>query len=83
MIQVSIKDTRNRLAEIINQVHIGGDQFIITKFGEPKAIIAPIIKTKGEKLVLQETFGAWGKRKDIRSAAKYVNALRTKISLRR
>lgn len=79
---ISIKDTRNKLAELINQVAIAGDEFIITKFGEPKAMIIPIAKVKMQKSVLEETFGAWKGRKDIKNTAKWVAALRRKISLR-
>ncbi len=79
---ISIKDTRNKLAEVIDQVAIAGNEFIITKFGEPKAMIVPIIKTKTQKSVLEETFGAWKDRKDIKNTAKWVAALRRKISLR-
>ena len=79
---ISIKDTRNRLAEVINQVAIAGDEFIVTKFGEPKAMIVPIIKSKAQKSALEETFGAWKGRKDIKDTAKWVAALRKKISMR-
>lgn len=80
---ISIKDTRNRLAEVIDQVAIAGDEFIVTKFGEPKAMIVPMIKAKVQKSVLEETFGAWKDRKDIRDTAKWVAALRRKISIRK
>lgn len=79
---ISVRDTRNRLAEVINQVAIAGDEFIITKFGEPKAMIVPIIRAKAQKSVLEETFGAWKDRKDIKDTAKWAAALRRKISLR-
>lgn len=79
---ISIKDTRNRLAEVIDQVAIAGDEFIVTKFGEPKAMIVPIVKAKAQKSVLEETFGVWKDRKDIKNTAKWVAALRRKMSLR-
>lgn len=79
---ISIKDTRNRLAEVIDQVAIAGDEFIVTKFGKPKAMIVPIIKAKVQKSVLEETFGVWKDRKDIKDTAKWVAALRRKMSLR-
>lgn len=79
---ISIKDTRSKLAEVINQVAIGGDVFVVTKFGKPKAMIVPIIEAKVRKSVLEETFGAWKGRKDIKNTAKWVAALRRKISMR-
>ena len=79
---ISIKDTRNKLADIINQVAVGGDVFVITKFGEPKAMIVPISKIKTQKSVLEETFGAWKERSDIKDSAKWAAALRAKMSVR-
>lgn len=79
---LSIKDTRDKLADVVNRVAIAGDMFVITKFGQPKAMIVPIPKIKVQKSVLEETFGAWKGRKDIKDSAKWVAALRTKISIR-
>lgn len=80
---MTIKDTRNRLADIINQVAMAGDVFVITKFGQPKAMIVPIAKVKAQKSVLAETFGAWKGRKDIKDSAKWVASLRAKMSIRK
>lgn len=79
---MTIKDTRNKLADIINQVSVAGDTFVITKFGQPKAMIVPISKDKTQRSVLEETFGAWKGRRDIKDSGKWVRNLRTKISLR-
>lgn len=79
---LSIKDVRNKLADVINQVAIGGDTFVITKFGEPKAMIVPISEIKTKKSVLEETFGAWKDRRDIRDTAKWAETLRAKMSVR-
>lgn len=79
---LSIKDTRNKLADIVNQVAIAGDMFVITKFGKPKAMIVPITKIKAQESVLEETFGAWKGRKDIKDSAKWVASLRAKMSIR-
>lgn len=80
---VSVKDTRNKLAEIINQVEIEEDIFVITKFGKPKAMIVPISKinvlnTSG----LEESFGAWAGREDIKDSSKWTEAMRAKMSIR-
>lgn len=81
--QLSIKDTRNNLAEIIDQVSVGGDTFVITKFGKPKAMITPITdKTALMKSDLEESFGMWKKRKDIKDSATWVADLRAKMSVR-
>jgi len=39
---LSIQETRNNLAEVIERVAIAGDKFIVTKFGKAKAIIVPL-----------------------------------------
>ena len=80
---ISIKDTRNRLAEIINRVSIAGDEFVVTKFGQPKAMIMPMSKINAQKAVLEETFGAWRNRTDIKNRGKWVREIRTKLSVRR
>lgn len=82
---LSIKDTRNKLAEVINQVAIAGDEFVITKFGQPKAMIVPISipRAKAQKTVLEETFGAWKHRRDIRDSGEWVRKLRARLSVRR
>lgn len=80
---LSIKDTRVKLAEIINQVAIAGDEFVITKFGQPKAMIVPISKAKAQKTALEETFGAWKHRSDIKDTGEWVRNLRRKLSVRR
>ena len=79
---LSIKDTRNKLADIVNQVAILGDKFIITKFGKPKAIIVPFTQEETVSGNFDEVFGAWKERLDIKDTAKWVRNLRTKISLR-
>lgn len=79
---LSIKDTRNNLADIISRVEIAGDEIIITKFGKPRARIVPIIKTQPIKSAIRETAGAWSHRKDIKNTAKWVRDLRAKMSIR-
>ena len=79
---LSIKETRDKLADVVNQVSIAGDTFIITKFGKPKAMIIPIAKVKAQRSILEETFGAWKERGDIKDSAKWVASLRAKMSTR-
>ena len=78
---ISIKDTRNNLADIISRVEMTGDEIIVTKFGKPRAMIVPVYNKKplGN---FDETFGAWKGRKDIKDTGDWVRNLRTKISLR-
>lgn len=83
MIQtLSIKDVRNRFADIVSRVEMAGDEVIITKFGKPRARIVPISRTQPSKVLLRETFGAWRNRKDIKNTAKWVTSLRAKMSVR-
>ncbi len=80
---VSIKDTRNKLADIIDQVAFGNDIFVITKFGKPKAMIVPISENKLSNVTgIEESFGAWAGRKDIEDSNKWVKDLRVKMSAR-
>jgi len=79
---VSIKNTRDKLADIINQVEIAEDIFIITKFGKPKAMIVPFSKNKLNKSGIKDSFGAWKNRKDIKDTNKWTETLRSKMSIR-
>lgn len=80
---LSIKDTRNRLAEVVNQVAAAGEVFVITKFGKPKAMIVPIPnKTLKSISGIEESFGSWRKRSDIKETNTWVIRLRTKMSKR-
>jgi antitoxin (DNA-binding transcriptional repressor) of toxin-antitoxin stability system len=40
---VSIKETRDNLAELIERVAIGGEVFAITKFGKTKGFVVPCL----------------------------------------
>lgn len=80
---ITVKDARNNLADIINQVAIAGKAFVITKFGKPKAMVVPFIKTKpGKKNGIDESFGAWSHRKDIKDTGKWAAKLRASMSVR-
>ena len=80
---VSIKDTRNKLADIVDQVAIGGDVFVITKFGKPRAMIVPISDNNLSNLSgIEESFGAWEERNDIKDSNKWVEDLRAKMNTR-
>lgn len=80
---VSIKDTRNKLADIIARVAISGDVFVITKFGQAKAMIVPVSQTDiPDNSGIEESFGGWRNRKDIKNSSKWVADLRAKMSTR-
>lgn len=79
---LSIKDTRNNLADIVARVAISGDVFVITKFGQAKAMIVPVSRADIVDISgIEESFGAWGRRK-IKDSAKWVANLRAKMSTR-
>ena len=79
---MSVKDTRNNLADIINRVDSAGDIFVITKFGKAKAMIVPVAENTVDKTVAAESFGAWKKRKDIKDSSSWVADMRSKMSKR-
>ena len=79
---LSIKDARSNLAEIVSRVEMRGDEIVITKFGEPRAMLVPISDKKTLVGKFDEAFGAWKERKDIKDSGEWVRNLRRKISLR-
>lgn len=54
MQQVSIKELRDSLADIIDQVAIGGKRFIITKYGKPRAMITPLSDLQKTKALTEK-----------------------------
>ena len=80
---IPIKDTRNQLADLINQVDVGGKSFIITKFGKPKAMLVPMQSTLTKASVKPlPSFGAWKDRTDIGDSEAWVRTIRKKMSSR-
>ena len=82
---VSIKQLRDNLAQLIEEVAIGGKQIEITKFGKPKAMIIPmrhVKKTSKKRTGLEASFGLWKDRKDMKDSAKWVANLRHRMSSR-
>jgi prevent-host-death family protein len=80
---VSIKEARENFSEIVERAAIGGESFVVTKFGKSKAIIAPFTgvrksNDRNRKRALEDTKGAWSGRKDIKDAAEWVAELRAK-----
>ncbi len=82
---VSIKETRENLSHLVDQVAIANKKFLITKFNKPKAMIVPIsAKTKTRKSLsgLDATFGMWKDRKNMKNSAKWVANQRKQWSSR-
>lgn len=86
---VSIKELRNNLAQLIEEVAIAKKHLEITKFGKAKVAVVPIEEVKkGVKKerkidwVKLPAFGMWKDRKDMRDSAKWVANLRKRESLR-
>lgn len=80
---IPVKETRERLADLINQVDIAGRQFVITKFGKPKAMLVPVDKPqKKQTSPMESSFGAWKGRTDIVDSNTWVRALRERMSVR-
>lgn len=79
---ISIKDTRNNLADIVSRVEMTGQEVIITKFGKPRAMLVPVSERKPSVGNFDEVFGVWKSRGDIKDTGKWVRNLRKKISLR-
>ena len=88
MQSVSIKDLRNNLAQIIEEVAIAKKHIEITKFGKSKAVIVPLGEIKQakarKKIVWAKlpAFGMWKDRSDMKDSAKWVRELRESESLR-
>lgn len=87
MDSVSIKDLRNNLAQLIEEVAIGKKKITITKFGKKKAVLVPVTESKRD--ISRKTdwtklpaFGIWKNRKDIGDTASWVADLRKKESYR-
>ena len=56
---ISVKDTRNNLAELLEQVAISKRQFVITKFGKPKARLVPMVDQVAGGSKLTPEFKKW------------------------
>ncbi len=84
MTQVSIKQTRDELAELLDRVAFGGEEFVLTRFGKPRAMLVPYKITGGDaKYSLDSVFGAWKSRKDIQDSVVWSRKLRKNLSQRK
>ena len=83
---ISIKDMRNKLADIIDKVAVGGETYVVTKFGKKKAILTPVkeeeISRAEKEAILQETAGMWKNRADMKDPVEWQRKTRAKLSSR-
>ena len=85
---ISTKELRDNLSEILEKVAIGGQSYIVYKFGKKKAQLAPVnqptMKTKNKKIDFSKfpAFGMWKDRKDMKDSAAWVRIIREKNSKR-
>ena len=56
---ISVKDTRDNLAELLEQVAVAQKQFVITKFGKPKARLVPMAGKIAGEIKLTPEFKGW------------------------
>ena len=88
VISISVRETRNRLAEVIERAAAGRDVFVVTKFGKPKVVITGVgklldkQKKKDRLRMLNKTFGLLsGIREDIESG-EWVRRVRDELGQR-
>jgi prevent-host-death family protein len=83
---ITIKQTRDNLAEIIEQVAVAGTRYTVTKFNKPKALIIPItdvdITVDQKRAQLRAQKGSWINRTDIKDVVEWSSELRKKASSR-
>lgn len=80
----SIKETREQLSQLVEEVAIAKKRYLITKFGKPKAMMIPIDKrlvTKKRNTNLAG-FGIWKDRQDMKDTAQWVSQKRKQWSSR-
>jgi len=84
--KVTIKETRNNLAELIEKVALTKESFLVTKFGKPKALIVSVDlldkKNDAKIAILRKTSGLWAGRKEMKNSSFWVSKLRKKQSSR-
>ena len=79
----SIKEMREQLSQLVEEVAIAKKRYLITKFGKPKAMMIPLDSlTRVRKKKNLAGFGMWKNRKDIKDSAKWVRKQRQKMSSR-
>lgn len=82
--RITIKQTREQLAQIIEEVAIAKRSYLITKFNKPKAMLIPVETERVAKRGsgLSASFGVWSSKKEIKNSAEWTKNLRKKMSSR-
>jgi len=87
--EISTKELRNNLAEILEKVAIGRQTFLISKFGRKKALIVPL--TVGDAVGKERqrgnlrnlsAFGMWKDRREMKDSTFWVSKFRERESFR-
>ncbi len=84
---LTVKQTRDTLAEILDQVDYLGKRFVVKKFGKVKALIIPVTDEKVAsqdeqkrkerlKKALDAAAGMWADRDDMADPVAWVNNIR-------
>jgi len=82
---ISTTKLRDNLAEVLERVAIGKQSFLVSKFGNKKALLVPVSDQKAsftKDLKSLSAYGMWKSRKDIKDSTEWVDKLRKKESNR-
>lgn len=86
LVNITTKELRDNLAEILEKVAYGRQIFSVSKFGKKKVILIPadpdITKTGKVDYAKLAAYGMWKDRKDIKDSASWVANLRKNQSKR-
>lgn len=88
---LSIQEIRSNLSEIVERTALTDEQFIITRFGKPKARISGLKHQMKEdsqpnqrkQKAIEALSGIWEDRDDIKDSAQWVATQRKKASQKR
>lgn len=87
--EISTKELRDNLAEVLEKVAIGQQTFLVSKFGRKKAMIVPIANVVGTNRKKQKrdlrnlsAYGMWKDRREMKDSVAWVSKLRERQSFR-
>jgi prevent-host-death family protein len=82
MKSISVQQTRENFAEVIEKVAVAGEKFVVTKFGKPRAMIVPIqesdFQTEERSKILTTLRELWSDRADMDEPVDFVRKQREK-----
>jgi prevent-host-death family protein len=80
MKSITVQQTRENFAEVIEKVAVAGEKFVVTKFGKPRAMIVPIqesdFQIEARSKILTNLRELWSDRADMDEPVDYVKKLR-------